>query len=237
MRTRSGEALRREFGVSALRVITTTLLILSVALVVMAEEEWRIHAATTGEFSVTPVSGGRTIGFGSVIVTVTDDEGETDDPQDVVRVAPIAIRVEGKVVAKALPGRVRLGNRGLDRYVREVQVFTVQRLRDGTRRLAIVQNMSGLNGHDARREGLLCRLLWIEPNGSVTEEYASESAWSRPGLSTLLMGYVTPHAVGYRTNLLEGGWGLVFPALVPIASGVAGVSGLIALRWLRQRPL
>ena len=186
-----------------------------------------MHALSTAAFDVTPLSE-RTLSIGSTSVTITD----TADPALVAAGAEVdalvTVRANGRPLGVPFPVRVRGTQQTIERYGRDVRGFLVVRRSDGKRSLAIAQNITGRRGDDGRRTGIVCLISWIGEDGSMRGELAYERDLARNPLATRLMEYVSPHSLGYRTNMGSIGW--VLPAVVVYGVALVGASCLF-LVW------
>ncbi|MFB9326180.1 hypothetical protein ACFFSY_09675 [Paenibacillus aurantiacus] len=95
---------------------------------------------------------------------------------------------------------------------------------DSGERLVIVQRVDGV-GFDFKPETLAWRMLYVAPNGDVTEERVSYGEWKdRPELADFVnQSSASPISVGYRSGILQVWPSLLFPLLYPIGSAGAGL--------------
>jgi hypothetical protein len=196
-------------------VIGVLLLLPAVTLAGLAIEEWRLDAQSQQQFSLTAIDGDAAYRFGGATVTVTV---AMDAPRSADRAPLVAIRVNGRPVTQDVPGRYA--------------AYLVERRSDGWRRLVVAQNVSGHVDAAAPQSESVSRLLWVDADGNVVEELARAHDWFRSPLSTRLMRYVVPHALGYRSNVLWAEW---LPRLRLAVGGLAffGVA-LLLQAWPRN---
>jgi hypothetical protein len=143
----------------------------------------------------------------------------------------ISTTVDGKDYSLSSP--VGLDDRG--GFHGWAAMLTLRDRQNNEERLAIVQRVARESYPDDTRY----RILFVQPNGTVTEEWFSYPERHDPIYRAMLAQYVHPEPLGFYSQVLSYWPTIFYPIIYPWLTGLVGfilsvVGGIVLLRRRRR---
>jgi hypothetical protein len=167
-------------------------------------------------------------------ITLTDnlevDPAKLPKDENVYLKAPVKITVDGQDYSLSSPTEIRVFN-GSKSVSGSVALVNLKDRRSGEERLAIIQRVDGERYPDDMRY----RILFVQPNGTVTEEWFTYAERDEPVYRTMLAKYVHSEPLGFRSQVISVWPTIVYPILYPWLTGFVGfilsvVGGIVLLK-------
>ena len=145
-------------------------------------------------------------------IRLDDDQPPTNDRE--ARVTGIVrILIDGRDYSNPASVTIRPFYRDANRYWGYVHLIKLIDRHDRATRLVVAQSLGALR----------YRVLAVDADGRVTDDRFEYSERCSVPVRAVLIRNVTPHPVGYCSDLMQVWPSLFYPLLFPWASGVVGV--------------
>jgi len=216
--------------------IGVLLLVVSAPPLLLMGREVAIQSGVHDRYAIEPIpsgypgmeSNGLQAEIGGHSVRLEDDQPPTSDPE-ARATATVRILIDGRDYSNPTSAKIRPFYRDDNRYWGYVHLTKLVDRHDGATSLVVAQSL------DASRY----RVLTVDADGRVADDRFEYSERCSAPVRALLIREVTPHPVGYCSDLMQVWPSLFYPVLFPWASGVVGfgcaavASG--TMYWRRRR--
>ncbi|HTG14452.1 MAG TPA: hypothetical protein VK747_04195 [Blastocatellia bacterium] len=145
----------------------------------------------------------------------------------------VSTTVDGKDHTLDSPIEVEIF-KGTKSYNGWIAILTLKDKQLQQERLAIIQRVAGQHYPDDTRY----RILFVQPDGTVTEEWFSYPERANPMYRTVLATFAHPEQLGFHSQVLMYWPTILYPIIYPWLSGLAGlllsiIGGIFILRGRR----
>ena len=159
-------------------------------------------------------------------VVLSDDFEKGNFPTDDRRAGRVKITINGKDYTSPWLVEIRPNDHDVNRYWMQVMLVKFNDREARTERLVVLQSFPDFDLHEynaLHSDTLTCRALFIDSEGTVTEDVFPFSERTSPLYRTLLARVVSPMQLGFYSNVMEVWPSVFYPLLYPLVSGVVGL--------------
>ncbi len=132
--------------------------------------------------------------------------------------SPVSTTIDGHDYSLPSPVDVKVYN-GSTSVTGSVALLNLKDRQSLNERLAIIQRVDG----EKYPDDLRYRVLFVQPDGAVTEEWFSYADRSEPLYRTVLAVFVHPEPLGFRSQVLSYWPTIFYPLLYPLLTGAVGL--------------
>jgi len=144
--------------------------------------------------------------------------------------APVSISIDGKDYSIPSPIEIHIYN-GTKSY-RGIALLNLKDRQTGSERLVVIQRVDG----EQFPEDTRYRILFVYPDGAVTEEWFSYTERADPAYRTMLATFVHPEPLGFRSQVLHVWPSIFYPIIYPWLSCLVGlILSIIGARSILRR--
>lgn len=131
--------------------------------------------------------------------------------------APVSISIEGKDYSIPSPIDIHVYNDS--KSYRGIALLNLKDRQTGSERLAVIQRVDGERFPEATRY----RILFLHPDGTVTEDWFSYTERAEPAYRTMLAAFVHSEPLGFRSQVFNFWPSVFYPIIYPWLSGLVGL--------------
>jgi hypothetical protein len=145
----------------------------------------------------------------------------------------VRITIDGKDYSLDSPVEIDYGARSYNGWL---AIVILKDRQSGTEQLAVVQRVMG----DRYPEDTRYRILFVQPDGKVSEEWFTYGERANPLYRTVLAAFVHPEQLGFHSQVMSSWPTIYFPIIYPFVTAVLGtlltfIASVLLVRKRRRK--